>query len=212
MVDSRSLPSHCLLRPATATDQAALKQLLARLEQEIAPRNRQRRLLVGLVGLGVLLLYGALYLGMVPGGQWLIPPGVSQRVAQAVISGLGVVLTGVALAQWVNRQPDWRLYWVVACHEQVVACAKLQPFKQYSILYDVYVGTEWRHQGLGSHLVSQLAQVATQPLYLACFPPRLGFYTRLGFTPVAPGRLPTLLRYDLGLPNRAGIIALVWPG
>ncbi len=200
MPDLRSLPPGCILRLASDSDKHQIQALLSRLEQELVPHSLwwRRFWQRGLWSIAIALTTLRIGLYFVGAPHYTSSPKMSL-----------LLLLGWGGSWIVNAQREWHNYWVVDCAGQIVACAKLQPFKLYTVLYDLYVLPDWRKQGLGSYIVSHLAQIATHPLYLACYPPRLSFYQRLGFTPVPPARLSTLLRYDLGLPGRPDVIPLV---
>ena len=104
---------------------------------------------------------------------------------------------------------DWKNFWVIEHDDQLIACAKLRQYQQYSLLHDVYVVPEWRSQGLGSELVTHVGRQATKPLYLTCLPKLTQFYMRLGFMPIASKSLSPLIQYDLGIPGRFEVIPLV---
>lgn len=90
-----------------------------------------------------------------------------------------------------------------------MACRKLCDYGTYSRLYEVLVLPKCRRRGIRSTLVKHLAQRASKPLYLACFPSKIRLYTQLGF---AHGRSPDLsfiLRHELGISTRPDIVPLV---
>jgi N-acetylglutamate synthase-like GNAT family acetyltransferase len=129
-----------------------------------------------------------------------------------VLLSLLVVLGLSLLVYWINfvLSEDWNKFWVIEVEGSVVACAKLCRYNTYSVLYNVMVAPEWRRYGLGSALVYHLSQVATKPLYLACYPKRITFYTKLGFVQIRPQDLSPLLRYDLGLTPRVDTVPLMF--
>jgi N-acetylglutamate synthase-like GNAT family acetyltransferase len=170
------------------------------MEQETRVDQGNLPLLHHGAGLGLLGVVG-IYAAIVPGSWRSILNFLIAPVAFASL--VGWLLLQVVL------QREWMHYWVIETDNHLVACAKLQCHPAYSVLFDLYVATEWRGRGLGSHLVRHLSQQATKPLYLACLPARLPFYRRLGFVPVVGKKLPPLLQYDLGIPTRPGIIPLM---
>ena len=199
MSQPSSLPAECVLRPASLPDKPLIKRLLANLEQETRSDNLLASWVSGSVGLGLLGAAG-MYAAIAPGGFRTL---LRFLTVPLLLMSVGLVLVSLSV------QREWNQYWVIETKGYLVACAKLQRHGKYSVLYDLYVVPDWRKQGIGSHLVSHLGQQANKPLYLACLPARLSFYRRLGFAPIAPKKLPTLLQYDLGLSLRPGIIPLV---
>jgi N-acetylglutamate synthase-like GNAT family acetyltransferase len=195
MTASSSLPPGFLLRPAKAIDKLLIGKLLRRLQQEIMPIGSQIQLIAITIALGF-LAFGLFWTGT----QWLFH----------WLFGFLLMLVILWLLLFVlNLKDSWVNFWVIEHRGSLVACAKLCQYETYSILYDLFVVPEWRKRGLGSHLVRQLGQRATKPLYLGCLPSTVLFYTRLGFTPVSPKRLPPIVRHDLGIANRVGIVPLV---
>lgn len=199
MPEFSSLPTGCTLRSAKVTDKPSIQRMLTNLERELAPPDPRLQLIwrtAILTLMGLVLVYVLLVPGIKDLLKWLLGPTML----------LGVVCVIALYMAW---EREWCHYWVLEYHDQVIGCAKLQCQGAYSVLYDVYITPDWRGQGLGSYLVQFLGQQARRPLYLACLPARLAFYTRLGFSPVHPRKLSPLLQYDLGLLSRSGIIPLV---
>ncbi len=206
MLDLSVLPAGCVLRPACRADRPQIRRLLAYLEQELFPGQHRCGRVGGMIAIAATLaiaLSNLLFPGL---HAWLLP-----GLHPAWAMGLSLMIYGLyGLIHQLQPMDD---YWVVDCAGQLVACARLQSHKHYAILSDLYVVAPWRSQGVGSHLVTHVvthvAQTAAVSLYLACLPVRQSFYARLGFVPVVPHRLSTLLRYDLGLSNDPGLIPLV---
>jgi N-acetylglutamate synthase-like GNAT family acetyltransferase len=194
-----SLPAECVLRPASPADKPLIQRLLTNLEQETRSDNPLSPWLSNSLGLGLLGMVGVLAVVSAGGVRSLL----RFLTLPLFLVSVGFLLVNLAL------QREWNQYWVIETKGYLVACAKLQRYGKYSVLYDLYVVPDWRKKGVGSHLVNFLGQQANKPLYLACLPSRLSFYQRLGFAPIAPKKLPTMLQYDLGLSLRPGIIPLV---
>ena len=194
-----SLPSECVLRPASLPDKPLIQRLLVNLEQETRAENPLSSWISSSIGLGLL--------GIVGVGAAIAAGGLRSLLrfltVPLLLVSVGFVLVSLSL------QREWNQYWVIEANGYLVACAKLQRCGKYSVLYDLYVVPDWRKKGIGSHLVNFLGEQANRPLYLACLPSRLAFYRRLGFAPIAPKKLPTMLQYDLGISMRPGIIPLV---
>jgi GNAT superfamily N-acetyltransferase len=66
---------------------------------------------------------------------------------------------------------------------QLVAWGSYTNYSKGAYIYNLYVIQEWRRKGLGSSLVKQLMQEATQPVYLHSPPSLVSFFTHLGFVP-----------------------------
>jgi N-acetylglutamate synthase-like GNAT family acetyltransferase len=214
MVQLTPLPSTYRVRAAQVSDRHAIRRLLKQFEAEIRSNGGLGpQQLIGWIGLGVLLLV-ALGLWWNPVSDWYLlrPHHLPQALNSALSYGVPL-MTGLAIALMIITlillAQEWQHYWVIEFQGQLVACAKLQRYLAYSVLFDLYVTSAHRHQGVGSALVHTLSHQAQKPLYLACVPARLPFYQRLGFAPISPKKLPTLLQYELGLATRPGIIPLV---
>ncbi|HEY9618063.1 MAG TPA: GNAT family N-acetyltransferase [Microcoleaceae cyanobacterium] len=198
MTNFAPLLTGCELRPARPSDRRFIRHLLNQFRQEIIPPPTQ----VQLWRQGVILsLLAAIACYLIATINWT--DLVNFLIAATIIVGFVILL--VVVLSW---NEDWLNFWVVEHEGSPIACAKLRQHPHYSVLYDVYVLSKWRKQGVGSFLVSQLSQQAHKPLYLACMPALVQFYSRLGFAPVAPKTLPPLLSYDLGIPGRFAIVPM----
>lgn len=199
MTVSFSLPPGCLIRPASPTDRSALHTLLQQFRREVLPPVTQTEWTFRILAGG---LFGGLgiHLGFMLGMQRFI----NLLVGSGMAIGLGVVVA--IIATW---NDSWKHFWVIESNHQLVACAKLRQHNTYSLLHDVYVVPEWRSRGIGSHLVAHLGTQAVKPLYLTCLPKLSPFYRRLGFMPVSTKSLSPMIRADLGIPGRLGVIPLV---
>jgi N-acetylglutamate synthase-like GNAT family acetyltransferase len=180
------------IRPAIARDKWQIQRLLRNFDQEAPPPTRQLHYLVLflLTALGVNFFF---LLGL----KFLI------GVAAVAIFALMVSALSVAFSQ------EWKKFWIIEQKGHIVACGKLCEYVTYSMLYNVLVLPEYRHQGLGTALVRHLSGQATKPLYLACFPSKIGFYTRLGFAQMRSSDLSPMLQHELGISTRAEIVPLV---
>ncbi|HEY9697144.1 MAG TPA: GNAT family N-acetyltransferase [Trichocoleus sp.] len=188
------LPNGSLLRPATHQDKWQIRRLLRNFDQETT-RPSQRSPFRKYLGYGILGTL-AFYIVMQQGWETLFYP-----LAIIAVSFLGGWIS-TALSQ------DWRKYWVIEQKGQLIACAKLCNYDRYSILYNLLVTPQQRGQGLGTALVMHLSGKAVKPLYLACYPHRTSFYTRLGFEPVLARTLSHLIRHDLGLTTRSELLPM----
>jgi N-acetylglutamate synthase-like GNAT family acetyltransferase len=186
-----SSPSYTI-RPAIASDRWHIQRLLSNFDRETPRHSRQLHylLLFFLTALGInffFLLGLKFILGMAAGA-----------ICVLMVSLLSVVFSR-----------EWKKFWVIEQNGHIVACGKLCEYVTYSMLYNILVLPENRHQGLGSALVKHLAGQATKPLYLACYPNRIGFYTRLGFVQMRSSDLSPMLRHELGISTRPEIVPLV---
>jgi GNAT superfamily N-acetyltransferase len=186
--DPSSNPS---IRPAIAHDKWQIQQLLSNFERE-TPRSKKLDYFV----MGLLLALG-INLTLLLGLNFLL--GIMSLVG---IAGLFFFLS-------IFYSQEWQKFWIIEQDGRIVACGKLCHYATYSVLYNVLVEPGYRRQGLGSALVQRLGQEATKPLYLACFPDKVGFYTRLGFVQLRSLDLSPMLRYELGLTSRPDSIPLV---
>ena len=194
MPASPILPNGFLLRSATQLDKWQIRRLLRNFDREMS-RPAQRSPLKKYLGYGILAAVAVCFV-MQQGWKVLLYPLII-----IAISFLGDWLSTVV-------SQDWRKYWVIEQHGQIVACAKLCRYERYSILYNLLVAPQQRRQGLGTALVIHLSDKAVRPLYLACYPHRMSFYTRLGFEPVPARTLSHLIRHDLGLTTRSELLSL----
>ncbi len=195
------LPPNCTIRPAHAADRSLIRQLLNNFRQEVLPPPSRTDVVMRWLVWMVLGL-GGLYLTLLVGPETLLH----------LLAGPAIVLAiGILVALLFTWNDDWRDFWVIEHEGTIVACAKLRCHSRYSVLHDVYVIPQQRSQGLGSYLVQYLGPQAIRPLYLSCMPNLVRFYNRLGFTPVAVTKLPSLLQYDLGIPGRFEVVPLKLP-
>lgn len=197
MADSSSHPVDGWLRPAQGGDRSTLHTLMTRFEQELRGRRgtypRWKGVLLGVVL--ALLLYWAI-------ANTLLLVLLNYAAQLAIF-----VLVGWIARQWLQRD-TWKHYWVMEQNHEVIACVRLQNYTHHSVLQDVYVLPGWRGRGIGTQMVRAIAQKATLPLYLLCYPERHAFYHRLGFHPMAIDKLPPIVRYDLGLVQRSPLIVM----
>lgn len=198
MTNFAPLPTGCALRPARPSDRRLIRHLLNQFRQEIIPPPTRVQILRQGVTLSLLVVVSCYLIATI---DWT--DLVTFLMAATIVIGFVILL--VVVLSW---NEDWINFWVVEHEGSPIACAKLRQHPHYSVLYDVFVMSKWRQQGVGSFLVSQLGQQATKPLYLACMPPLVQFYSRLGFAPVSPKTLPSLLLYDLGIPGRFAIVPM----
>jgi N-acetylglutamate synthase-like GNAT family acetyltransferase len=180
------------IRPAIAQDKWQIQRLLGYFEADDVPRSRWLHYLVlfflTALGINLIFLFGVRVL--------------------VVIAGLASLALLFSLLNVVFSQ-EWKKFWIIEQKGRVVGCGKLCEYVTYSMLYNVLILPEYRHQGMGSALVKHLIAHATKPLYLACFPSKVGFYTRLGFVQMGSSDLSPMLRQELGISSRTEIVPLV---
>ena len=179
-------------RPAIASDKWQIQWLLRNFEQESPRRSRRLHYLV----LGLLTALG-INLSFLLGLNFLLG-----------IAGLASCKTAFSLLKIVFSQ-EWKKFWIIEQEGRIVACGKICSYDTYSVPCDVLVLPKYRRQGIGSLLVRHLMQHAPKPLYLACFPDKIGFYTQLGFTPMRSADLSLMLRQELGISTRPDVVPLV---
>ncbi len=76
---------------------------------------------------------------------------------------------------------NWQRYWVVEKDSQLIACALLNIYSSNSELAYLFVKPAWRRKKIASFLVARLIQESPNPLYLACKPKMMKFYSKFGF-------------------------------
>lgn len=200
MNPATSLPDGFVIRPAQPSDRRLVRGLLEQFRREVVPPPSPLEILLQSSGLGLLVVLVAYLFRQV---------GMKSLLVQLLLGAGAVLGLGLGASLLMAWNEDWVNFWVIEYNSTPIACAKLRTYREYSVLYDLYVASPWRGRGLGSHLVNYLGQQATKPLYLACLPHLVDFYARLGFSPVLTKNLPPLLQYDLGIPGRFRVIPLV---
>ncbi|MEB3294344.1 MAG: GNAT family N-acetyltransferase [Synechococcales bacterium] len=129
------------------------------------------------------------------------------------LSPLLILLICLSLLGWQISCPTWSDYWVVEWQAQIIACAKLYQTAESTELYDLFVHSNYRQQGIGRALVQHLMAHSHGPIYLASLPKALPFYEHLGFRRVDPHKLSPILQTRLSLINprfsHLGLIAMV---
>lgn len=193
MPEAVPLGNGCYLRPAHQPEWQQIQKLLRCLRAELNPQQSNR--FWHYVGVALLTAIGI------------------RLIEQTGLQGLLLALSGLLLIQgsiWFSHSTseEWRKFWVVEHQGRLIACAKLWHYDNCMALYDVVVLPQWRGKGIGSAMIQHLSDRTALPLYLACHPERISFYTRLGFQTVSPIHLTPILRYDLGLTTRPELVPL----
>jgi N-acetylglutamate synthase-like GNAT family acetyltransferase len=196
MPDSFALPNDCVLRPAVIGDRWQIQRLLRDFNQETVPRLVAPFAMLGYSILGLLVAFAV---------HLLLVVGIQALPYLLALLGLSLIVVFSSLLD----SSEWTKFWVVEHQGELIACAKLYQHHHYSALFDVLVVSKWRSRGLGSCMVRHLARNATRPLYLACYPNRVSFYTRLGFAQIRPQDLSPILQHELGLLSQTGTVPLV---
>jgi N-acetylglutamate synthase-like GNAT family acetyltransferase len=192
-------PPNYTIRPAITHDKWQIRRLLSNFDQEAPPRPFAD------FSQGTRLYYLVLFFLTALGINFFFLLGIRFLIG---VAGLALLAALLSLLNVVFSQ-EWRKFWIIEQNGQVVACGKLCEYVTYSMLYNVLVLPEYRSQGLGSALVKHLTGQATKPLYLACSPAKIGFYTRLGFVQMRSSDLSPMLRHELGISTRPEIVPLV---
>jgi GNAT superfamily N-acetyltransferase len=193
-------PPSFVIRPAIAQDKWRIQKLLGQFDRE-APwhalrGNRQRSRRLRYLVLGFMAALG-INLVFLLGLKFLL------GILGVASCSFAISLLGLVFSQ------EWRKFWIIEQKGRIVACGKLCNYATYSMLYNVLVAPECRLRGIGSALVKHLMEPATRPMYLACFPNKVGFYTRLGFVQMRSSDLSPMLRHELGISAQPEIVPLV---
>ncbi|NJR40158.1 MAG: GNAT family N-acetyltransferase [Leptolyngbyaceae cyanobacterium CSU_1_4] len=196
-------PSYSV-RPAIASDRGQIQWLLSNFAWEAPGRSRlskalapaQSPTLFHYWGLGFLIAIGISLSSLL--GLKFLPAIVGLASCGIAFSFVKIIFS-----------QEWKKFWIIEQEGRIVACGKLCHSDTYSVLYDVIVLSQYRRQGIGSALVKHVIQHASKPLYLACFPDKIGFYTQLGFTPARSSELSFVLRHELGISICPHVVPLV---
>ncbi len=94
---------------------------------------------------------------------------------------------------------DYSNFWVIDYNGLAVGCAELRMYKKYSLLFNLCVQKDYRHQKLASAMVEHIINESEKPLYLSCFKELVPFYSRFGFITISPENLSDELRMALGV-------------
>ncbi|MDB9315380.1 GNAT family N-acetyltransferase [Spirulina sp. CS-785/01] len=182
------------LRPARRRDRWRLQSLVWQfMHEEASPhlwKTLARQFIRPLLwfSLGLLLQLYLLFAVSLPVGQGIL----IILFNLTLVLWIGVILSflRVLLLMYSEVLRQWSNYCVIEHQNRLIACSGLRITASYSVIYNLFVHPQWRGQYLGSQLVQTLTQKARPPLYLACKPQRLNFYTRLGFQRVNYEQLP----------------------
>lgn len=122
---------------------------------------------------------------------------------------LFAILIGVYLIYEVQVR-DYSDFWVIDYNGSAVGCAELRLYNKYSLLFNLCVKKEYRHQKLGSFLVGHIINESRKPLYLSCFKELIPFYTRFGFIMIHPESLPKELHLALGISSNSPVVPMMF--
>jgi N-acetylglutamate synthase-like GNAT family acetyltransferase len=190
------LPSNCVLRPAVRQDKWQIYRLMRYFQKEVRSPFSRTMQVAGCFITGILIVFFI---------QLILIVGL--KAFYGLLAFLWLLVCCQFLVIALSR--EWENFWVVEYSDRLIACAKLSPYATYSVLYNVIVHPAARQQGLGSALVSHVAQVAMKPLYLACVQDKVRFYQRFGFIELRSPEVPPLIRYDLGLSPQRQIVPMM---
>ncbi len=192
-----SAESKCVLRPARQEDCWALQRFVLALIWTEALGFDLRILTLRIVTVLALAAIAGLQI-------WLFkqsPDPAIQSIfavtlfctALVAIGSIGTVLLYILL---IPLEPliNWSMYRVAECDGSPVGCGALAGYKDFCVLYHLFVQPARRRQSLASNLVRQLLEESHLPVYLVCKPKMVPFYTRLGFTLANWTQLPSNVR------------------
>ncbi len=83
--------------------------------------------------------------------------------------------------------------WFAIYNDEVIGIANISKQNSYSILEKLHINYYYHRKGVGALLVKTLASEEIKPLYVLPVD-AIGFYKKLGFTPVNNTGLPQLIR------------------
>jgi N-acetylglutamate synthase-like GNAT family acetyltransferase len=100
-------------------------------------------------------------------------------------------------------------FWTVEYQKKLVACAELRKRRGCSVIFNLFVKQEYRHQKLGSCLIEHLIHEGKKPIYLSCISDLIPFYNNFGFIAISPEQVPRELLLELTLSKELSIVPLV---
>ncbi|BAZ09413.1 acetyltransferase, GNAT family protein [Calothrix sp. NIES-4071] len=107
------------------------------------------------------------------------------------------------------RLKDYSDFWVIDYNGATIGCAELRVYKKYSLIFNLCIKKEFRHQKLASCMIEHLISEAKEPIYLSCFKELIPFYTRFGFIVIHPDALPDGLQLVLGTTQSSPIVPMM---
>jgi N-acetylglutamate synthase-like GNAT family acetyltransferase len=185
--------ARCRLRPATAQDGKQIRGLTRKLYQATLTHGRSTTLnqpqwqawLTGIIA------------GLLGAAIWQYPRFAAALLVSSAPLWLTIGFT-LCLASHEQHQQCER-YWVVEAAGRIVGCGRVDRHAHHAEIYDLFVLSEWRSQGLGRSIMQQLMVQSPTPIYLASLPAATPFYAQLGFQSIASRELPLLVAGRLSL-------------
>ncbi|MGB3693619.1 MAG: GNAT family N-acetyltransferase [Spirulinaceae cyanobacterium] len=179
--DFIKVPPEFLIRPACHGDQEAIQSLIWEFTFTEALELDLRIVIYRLVVV-VLLTYSFFLVGS------LTIPVYGELVKVLVIAAIlfnCIYTLQLSSAIIMGIGTTWQKYWVVEKDSQLVACALLNIYTNSSELAYLFVKPAWRKRKIASSLIMRLIEESPHPLYLACKPKMINFYTQLGFMEIS---------------------------
>ena len=120
-----------------------------------------------------------------------------------------IIVIAIALCSNFLLLQDTNNFFIIERNGDFIACGELRNYQKHSVLVNVFVKKEFRHQKIGSCLIEHITQSAKKPLYLCCYNELIPFYNRFGFIVISRHQVPVELRTELGLNGNLPVIPLV---
>ncbi len=76
----------------------------------------------------------------------------------------------------------------------IIGCGRLKPYRGFVELASIAIAEDWRGQGVGRAIVSQLLAARNGRVYLMCEDNRLEFFGQFGFAALRENQMPAGLR------------------
>ncbi len=119
--------------------------------------------------------------------HWVVTGSLQASIFPSLLAlfiGLAIPLLVLVISMMAFlAQRGWVNCWVVEFKSRLVALAHFRRARRHSVLEFLYVAPKHRHRKVGSCLVQRIVREVPKPLFVACVPRLVGFYTRLGFAP-----------------------------
>jgi N-acetylglutamate synthase-like GNAT family acetyltransferase len=177
--------SLCRLRPARSQDGKQIRALTRQLHQTAIVQPQWHAWIAGFM------------LSLTIGLFWHYPSLVMAILISS--TPLGLMILGTALIGRQTQHQQCEHYWVMEYQGQIIGCGRVDRHKQHAEIYDLFVLSAYRSQGVGQAIMHQLIAQAPRPIYLASLPTATPFYHRLGFVPIVARELPLMVASRLSL-------------
>jgi N-acetylglutamate synthase-like GNAT family acetyltransferase len=131
-------------------------------------------------------------------------------VSVYIIINLTILALFIAIYFFYELQiRDYSNFWVIDYNGSTVGCAELRIYKKYSLLFNLCIQKDYRHQKLASAMLEHIINESQKPLYLSCFKELIPFYSRLGFITIRPENLSDELKMALSIFQDNSIIPMM---